>query len=265
MDSSAVRFGLAAVKNVGVSAVRADHRAPLRATLRQISDSWRTLRRDRLVDCQPPGDGVPRQGRRSRRVRRPRRRSRRPSTRAIAAAQKRQRATARGQMDLFGAAADDAAPAPPVQSSTVTPREILEWEKELLGTYMSDHPLSEVLTAALRTEAGRSLVRNRSARGTQPRLDRACARHGRQRPPHRHENGAIDGGGGARGPDRQGRISCCSRKRSSVTEHRFTRGAILDVRGRLERRGEALQIVCESVYRRASRLLTRMSTNQSRS
>ena len=29
-------------------------------------------------------------------------------------------------------------------------------------------------------------------------------------------------------------------------------GAILDVRGRLERRGEALQIVCESLYRRAS-------------
>ena len=41
---------------------------------------------------------------------------------AIAAAQKRQRATARGQMDLFGAAVEDAAPAPPVQSSAQSQR-----------------------------------------------------------------------------------------------------------------------------------------------
>jgi DNA polymerase-3 subunit alpha len=165
---------------------------------------------------------------------------------AIAAAQKRQRATARGQMDLFAAAVEDAAPAPPVQSSTLTAREILEWEKELLGTYMSDHPLSAILTTALRTEAGRSLceiaqleTRNlgstvrvlamvASVRRIVTKTERSMAVAVLEDLTGRTDLVLF--------PDTFERYGACLHE-----------GAMLDVRGRLERRGEALQIVCESL------------------
>lgn len=65
----------------------------------------------------------------------------------IGAAQQRQKAAERGQMDLFGAAADGSATAPsklpdvPAADS----RERLAWEKELLGFYLSAHPLTDVV------------------------------------------------------------------------------------------------------------------------
>jgi DNA polymerase-3 subunit alpha len=77
---------------------------------------------------------------------------------AIAAGQKRQRASSRGQMDLFGGATvEEVSPASIVQTTDVSSRQILEWEKELLGTYMSDHPLSEILQSARRSPDGRTL------------------------------------------------------------------------------------------------------------
>src|SRR5918994_856739 len=167
---------------------------------------------------------------------------RRSAPSAIGAAQKRQRATARGQMDLFGAAADDAAPAPPVPSSTVTSREMLEWEKELLGTYMSDHPLSEILSADLRTEFGRSLceiaqLEGRSLGSTVRVL--AMVASVRRIVTKTDRSMAV-----AVLEDLTGRTDFVlfpdAFERHGAALHE---GAILDVRGRLERRGEALQIV----------------------
>src|SRR5215210_137998 len=242
---SAVRFGLAAVKNVGVSAVRTvierrqEETSGAFPTLGALCDAidWSIVNR-RAMESLTKAGALDELGDRGAVLA--------ALDGAIAAAQKRQRATARGQMDLFAAAREDAAPAPPVQSSTITGREILEWEKELLGTYMSDHPLSEILTAALRTEAGRSLceiaqIETRSL-GTTVRV-LAMVASVRRIVTKTDRSMAV-----AVLEDLTGRADLVlfpdvfERHGSALRE-----GAILDVRGRLERRGEALQIVCESL------------------
>jgi DNA polymerase-3 subunit alpha len=242
---SAVRFGLAAVKNVGVSAVRAviDRRneepSETFPTLNSLCEAinWSIVNRRALESLTKAG-ALDELGDRGAILA--------ALDGAIGAAQKRQRATARGQMDLFAAAVEDAAPAPPVQSSTVTAREILEWEKELLGTYMSDHPLSEILTAALRTEAGRSLceiaqLETRNLGSTVRVLAMVASLRRIVTKSDRSMAVAVL-------EDLTGRTELVlfpdafERNGAPLRE-----GAILDVRGRLERRGEALQIVCESL------------------
>jgi len=243
--ASAVRFGLAAVKNVGVSAVRTvierrtEEPSGAFATLSALCESidWSMVNR-RAIESLTKAGALDELGDRGGVLA--------ALDGAIAAAQKRQRATARGQMDLFGAAPDDRQPAPPVQSSTVTPREILEWEKELLGTYMSDHPLSEILTTALRTEVGRSLcevaqLETRSLGSTVRVL--AMIASVRRIVTKTDRSMAV-----AVLEDLTGRVDLVlfpdvfERHGPSLSE-----GAILDVKGRLERRGETLQIVCESL------------------
>jgi DNA polymerase III subunit alpha len=242
---SAVRFGLAAVKNVGVSAVRAiieSRRAEASGsflTLSAFCDAidWSLVNR-RAVESLTKAGALDELGDRGAILG--------ALEAAVAAAQKRQRATARGQMDLFGAAPAEAAVPPPSESSAVTPREILEWEKELLGTYMSDHPLSEILSAALRSETGRGLcevaqLEERSLGSTVRVL--AMVASVRRIVTKTERSMAV-----AVLEDLTGRVDLVmfpeafERLGASIHE-----GAILDVRGRLERRGEALQIVCESV------------------
>lgn len=63
------------------------------------------------------------------------------------------RAAAAGQMSLFGAfaaAAMDEITLPQVEEN-FTRREILNWEKELIGLYVSDHPLSPVMDVISKT------------------------------------------------------------------------------------------------------------------
>ncbi len=69
---------------------------------------------------------------------------------AIQAAQARQKALKRGQMDLFSAAgAEQAAPLqfarPDVEPPDIPQRTLLAWERELLGVYLSAHPLDEYM------------------------------------------------------------------------------------------------------------------------
>ncbi|MCC6312411.1 MAG: DNA polymerase III subunit alpha [Thermomicrobiales bacterium] len=67
---------------------------------------------------------------------------------AIAAGQRRQKASARGQMGLFALGGAETLDAPAaLPEATANQRELLTWEKELLGLYMSSHPLHEVLGA----------------------------------------------------------------------------------------------------------------------
>jgi DNA polymerase-3 subunit alpha len=243
--SSAVRFGLAAVKNVGVSAVRAIIESRSQApsgrfsTLGAICDAvdWTTVSR-RALEALAKAGALDEFGDRGGVVA--------ALEGAIAAAQKRQRATARGQMDLFGSGAEDAPTNPPVEFSTVAPREILEWEKELLGTYMSDHPLTEILAAALRSDVGYSLseiaqLESRSLGSTVRLL--AMVANIRRIVTKTERSMAV-----VVLEDLTGRVDLVlfpeafERFGESLSE-----GAILDARGRLERRGEALQIVCESL------------------
>jgi DNA polymerase-3 subunit alpha len=71
---------------------------------------------------------------------------------SITAAQQHQKALARGQMDLFGGVMAPAPSAPALGPRTgpkPNPREILAWEKELLGFYLSSHPLQSVFDAGM--------------------------------------------------------------------------------------------------------------------
>jgi DNA polymerase-3 subunit alpha len=242
---SVVRFGLAAVKNVGVSAVRSiiESRCAESSqrflTLGALCDAidWSVVNRRALESLTKAG-ALDELGERGAVLG--------ALDAAVAAAQKRQRATAKGQMDLFGSAPGDTAPAPTMESSSVTPREILEWEKELLGTYMSDHPLSDVLSAALRTEAGRSLceVAQLEQRGLGSTVHVLAMVAGVRRIVTKTDRSMAV----AVLEDLTGRVDLVlfpeAFERHGASLHD---GAILDVRGRLERRGESLQIVCESV------------------
>ncbi len=63
----------------------------------------------------------------------------------LAAAQADQRERATGQISFFDLAAEPASLEAPLPEATEVPvRERLRWEKELLGLYLSDHPLGEV-------------------------------------------------------------------------------------------------------------------------
>jgi DNA polymerase-3 subunit alpha len=144
----AVRFGLAAVKNVGEGAVRAVLAARESAAQGQFASldafcdavDWGTVNRrvaESLAKCgalDPFG---------------PRKRTLADLEGAIGTAQKRQRASARGQIALFGEVAAVAPTPAPIAADhgegMASDREVLAWEKELLGLYMSAHPLQEVL------------------------------------------------------------------------------------------------------------------------
>lgn len=146
---AAVRFGLAIVKNVGESAVRSivDARAGLPGqrftslfdvckTVDSRSVSKRVL--ESLVKCGAIDDF-----------------GSRPDLLAsldtvYSAAQSQQRAAHRGQMDLFGgqeivplATATSLLTGDPIPKKT-----LLAWEKEHLGIYLTENPLTEMIEAA---------------------------------------------------------------------------------------------------------------------
>jgi DNA polymerase-3 subunit alpha len=64
---------------------------------------------------------------------------------ALAAGQSAQRDRVSGQTSLFDMAGDESALERPLPTTPETPvRERLRWEKELMGLYLSDHPMGEV-------------------------------------------------------------------------------------------------------------------------
>lgn len=242
---SAVRFGLAAVKNVGEGAVRIilDRRTEQHggrfASLAALCDAidWSTTNR-RAIESLARAGALDDLGTRSAILG--------ALDAAMQAAQKRQRATARGQMDLFGNVLEESAATYSETAQTVTARELLEWEKELLGVYMSDHPLSEVWRAARRSPEAASFSEvaqlDQRTVGSQVRLLTMVVSL-RRITTKSNRTMAV-----AVCEDLSGRVDVVLFPESFErfgTE--FGEGAILDVRGKLERRGEAFQVVCESV------------------
>lgn len=69
---------------------------------------------------------------------------------AMASAQRTQRARDRGQMGLFGGLLEEAAPVivPTIDAEPLPKKQLLAWEKEYLGTYLSEHPLTEITNDA---------------------------------------------------------------------------------------------------------------------
>lgn len=142
-----VRFGLGAVKNVGVGPVTAIVAARDATdggslpTLDAFCDAvdWASTNK-RVVESLTKAGALDVFGHRAAVLA--------GLEQAIGAAQSRQKAAARGQMDLFGMMAEDASFS---EGPSVLPdvpeadnRQVLEWEKEFLGLYLSSHPLTEV-------------------------------------------------------------------------------------------------------------------------
>ena len=142
VEGQAIRFGLLAVKNVGQGAIEsiiaareasgafrsfADfcNRIDLRLTNKRVLESLVKVgalsafgHPGRLLDALDD---------------------------TLAAAQADQRERASGQISLFDLAAEPSSlEAPLAEAPEIPTRERLRWEKELLGLYLSDHPLGEV-------------------------------------------------------------------------------------------------------------------------
>jgi DNA polymerase III subunit alpha len=138
-----VRWGLAAVKNAGDAAVRSivEARRELPdcrfANLDEFCEAvdWTAVNR-RVVESLAKCGALDSFGPRG------------PVIAAldtvVAAGQKRQKASSRGQISLFGGGESERVAASPLPPATVGGRELLTWEKELLGLYMSDHPLGQL-------------------------------------------------------------------------------------------------------------------------
>ncbi|MDP2917782.1 MAG: DNA polymerase III subunit alpha [Dehalococcoidia bacterium] len=140
----AIRFGLAAIKNVGPAAVERIiaernrggpfksiedlcRRADLQAVNRRVMES---LIKTGALDCLG-NRGVLLQN----------------VERILALAQTAQRLKATGQstmFDLFGTVSPVPMPSLELSGTDVSIKEKLAWEKELMGVYLSEHPFSEV-------------------------------------------------------------------------------------------------------------------------
>ena len=141
-----IRFGLCAVKNVGVGAVesiiasRAESPDETFTNLQDFCDAvdWSAVNKRAIESLVKAGalDGF---GERAAVIA--------SIDTLIAAAQQRQKASARGQMDLFGALTVESTTAASGALANVPPaegRQLLAWEKEFLGLYLTSHPLMDL-------------------------------------------------------------------------------------------------------------------------
>jgi DNA polymerase-3 subunit alpha len=241
----AVRFGLAAVKNVGEGAVQSiiASRNTLPngrfASLSMMCDAvnWSHVNK-RAIDSLAKAGAFDDLGSRGGILD--------ALEASIASAQKRQRASARGQMDLFGVAAPEVASTVPIHGLDVSSRQMLEWEKDLLGTYMSDHPLSEVLRVLRQSPEAQTLCEigqlEERGVGTTARLI-AMVEGVRRITTKSNRTMAV-----VTCEDLSGRTDLVLFPETFERQGEMLKdGSILDIRGRIDRRGEALQIICESI------------------
>jgi DNA polymerase-3 subunit alpha len=141
-----IRFGLSTVKNVGEAAVRAIIEArdalPERrfATFEQFCDEvdWSQVNRrvaESLIKC----GALDTLGSRGTLLE--------LLDSGISAAQARQKASKRGQVDMFSTLQIEtpSISTPTINEVTLPQKTLLAWEKELLGFYLSSHPLRDLM------------------------------------------------------------------------------------------------------------------------
>lgn len=137
-----IRFGMGAVKNVGQGAVEAILKAREAGAFTDLNDfakrvDLRQVGR-RALECMTKVGALDRFGSRIAILD--------SLDRIIAVSASHFRAAETGQMSLFGAHTGvvEQVALPPAKSQ-VGRREVLNWERELIGLYVSDHPLSPVI------------------------------------------------------------------------------------------------------------------------
>lgn len=142
----AIRFGLSIVKNVGEAAVdeicRVRDELPNAefASLEALCDAvdYNFLNK-RVMESLIRGGALDCLGERGNLLAR--------LDSAMSSAQRTQKARDRGQMGLFGALMEEPPVVIPAASDepALPKKQLLAWEKEYLGTYLSEHPLTEVI------------------------------------------------------------------------------------------------------------------------
>jgi DNA polymerase-3 subunit alpha len=141
-ETSVIRFGLGAVKNVGQGAVEALLKARQAGRFANLNDLARRvdLRQvgRRALECLTKVGALDSFGVRTAILD--------SLDRIVAVSTAHFRAAEAGQMSLFGAHSGVAEEVtlPPARTQ-VSRREILSWERDLIGLYISDHPLSPVM------------------------------------------------------------------------------------------------------------------------
>jgi DNA polymerase III subunit alpha len=137
-----IRFGMSAIKNVGVGAVEEILRARSDKEFTSLEDfftriSSRSVTR-KTIEALIKTGGFDRFGSRSLLLNN--------IDTMLSFSQKKKKEQDSGQIDLFGAAVDNVALASEIslgpEDTVYTNSEYLQWERELMGLYLSDHPLS---------------------------------------------------------------------------------------------------------------------------
>ena len=142
VEGAAIRFGLLAVKNVGQGAIESiiaarEEGGPFRSFADFCNRIDLRLVNKRVLESLVKVGALNRFGHPAQLLL--------ALDDVLAAAQADQRERASGQISFFDLAAEPAALEAPLPTATEVPvRERLRWEKELLGLYLSDHPLGEV-------------------------------------------------------------------------------------------------------------------------
>jgi DNA polymerase-3 subunit alpha len=242
--TEAVRFGLRAIKNVGDGAAHAivEARSQLVGGAFPDLDSfceqidWSAVNKRSVeafakcgaLDCFGPRSAVLA-----------------ALEAAVGSGQQRQRAIARGQMGLFDASAAPASTATSKLLNNVKDiprRELLRAEKELLGLFMSDHPLNDIFESGI--PSGFCQIVEMNDRPTGDRVRVVALITGVRRIPTRTNRTMAY----VELEDLTGNIELVLFP-DAFEQHTESLGndKIVEASARIDRRGEKLQLVCESL------------------
>jgi DNA polymerase-3 subunit alpha len=239
-----VRFGLGAVKNVGEGAVRAILHARSKQPGGQFADletfceavDW-SLVNKRVAECLAKCGALDCFGPRSWVIG--------ALDAAVAAGQQRQKASARGQMGLFDLGGGNAAvltkPRLVADETEIPRRQLLSWEKELTGIYLSEHPLAEVLETSHNEGIAQIVQLAERPSGDKVRLIGMINSIRRITTKTNRTMAVIDL------EDLTGNIELvafpdCYEQHADLWESDL----IVEVAAKIDRRGEQLQLICET-------------------
>jgi DNA polymerase-3 subunit alpha len=238
--AEAVRFGLSAVKNVGEGAVRAvlearagqpDCQFPdLETFCREVD--WDAVTK-RAVECLAKSGVLDAFGGRAAVLAK--------LEPAIAAGQRHQKASAKGQMGLFVTAVP-VATVDTTGGSThdISRKQLLAWEKEFIGLYLSDHPLNQVMGAS---GSGGAAIATLPERESGDRVTVVGMVTGVRRLTTKANKSMVV----VEIEDLTGSIELVAFPEAYERHAELWEiDAILEVVARVDRRGDQLQLVCES-------------------
>ena len=254
-DSRAIRFGLAAVRNVGEGAVRNIVEVRRQQEGGQFLDlehfcesvDWSTVTK-RVVECLARAGAFDCFGDRSAVIA--------AVDGAVAAGQRRQKAASRGQIGLFDmlagsqtATVRSAQALPPASARTST--ELLGWEKELLGVYVSDHPLNELLAEDIGVSVAIADARERPP-GEVVRLI-GMVNAVRRVTTRKNRTMAIVSVEDLTGTAELVAFPDCYDQHTAM----WVEGTILDISAKIDHRNDQVQFICESARSEISRRVGR--------